>query len=103
MATGNLPIVVQMDDPEHWNQCQAVCEAVRAAGGRALLVGGCVRDCALGLTATDLDIEVYGIPPARLLESVVGQLVSQFSTSLTHAFWVKRSLRRPWTAAKAHQ
>jgi tRNA nucleotidyltransferase (CCA-adding enzyme) len=57
-----------MDDPEHWKQGQAICEAVRAAGGRALLVGGCVRDCALGLPATDLDIEVYGIPPARLVE-----------------------------------
>ena len=68
MATGDLPIVVQMDDPEHWEQGQAVCEAVRAAGGRALLVGGCVRDCLLGLPATDLDVEVYGIPPARLLE-----------------------------------
>jgi tRNA nucleotidyltransferase (CCA-adding enzyme) len=68
MATGDLPIVVQMDDPKHWKQGQAVCEAVRAAGGRALLVGGCVRDCALGLPATDLDIEVYGIPPARLVE-----------------------------------
>ena len=68
MATGDLPIVVQMDDPEHWKQGQAVCEAVQAAGGRALLVGGCVRDCALGLPATDLDIEVYGIPPARLME-----------------------------------
>ncbi len=68
MATGDPPIVVQMDDPEHWKQGQAVCEAVRAAGGRALLVGGCVRDCALGLRATDLDIEVYGVPPARLLE-----------------------------------
>jgi len=68
MARGDGPIVVQMDDPEHWRQGQAVCEAVRAAGGRALLVGGCVRDCALGLPAADLDIEVYEIPAARLLE-----------------------------------
>jgi tRNA nucleotidyltransferase (CCA-adding enzyme) len=68
MATGDPPIVVQMDDPGHWRRGQAVCEAVRAAGGRALLVGGCVRDCALGLPAADLDIEVYGIPAARLLE-----------------------------------
>jgi tRNA nucleotidyltransferase (CCA-adding enzyme) len=68
MATVELPIVVQMDDPEHWKQGRDVCETVRAAGGRALLVGGCVRDCAVGLSATDLDIEVYGIPPARLVQ-----------------------------------
>lgn len=46
----------------------AICEATRAAGGRALLVGGCVRDCALGTPARDLDIEVYGLPPERLAE-----------------------------------
>jgi len=68
MARRDPAIVVQVDDPECWRQGQAVCEAVRAAGGRALLVGGCIRDCALGLPAADLDIEVYGIPAARLLE-----------------------------------
>jgi tRNA nucleotidyltransferase (CCA-adding enzyme) len=78
MATGDPPIVVQMDDPGHWRRGQAVCEAVRAAGGRALLVGGCVRDCALGLPAADLDIEVYGIPAPRLL----GLLSERFSVDL---------------------
>ena len=46
----------------------AICEAAQAAGGRALLVGGCVRDSALGIPAKDLDIEVYGLPPDRLTE-----------------------------------
>ncbi len=73
MATGNSPIVVQMDDPECRERCEAVCAAVREAGGRALLVGGCVRDSALGLPATDLDIEVYGIPAARLVEILSGR------------------------------
>jgi len=68
MTTGDPSIVLQIDDPECRKRCEAVCEAVRAAGGRALLVGGCVRDCALGLPATELDIEVYGIPPARLMQ-----------------------------------
>ena len=45
-----------------------ICEAIGAAGGRALLVGGCVRDAALGIPAKDLDIEVYGVPPERLAE-----------------------------------
>jgi len=39
----------------------------RDAGGRALLVGGSVRDALLGQPSKDLDIEVHGLP----LESVV--------------------------------
>ncbi len=39
-----------------------ICEAVKAQGGRALLVGGFVRDKMLGVDSKDLDIEVYGIP-----------------------------------------
>ncbi len=38
-----------------------IAETVRAAGGRALLVGGCVRDALLGLPPKDHDIEVFGI------------------------------------------
>jgi tRNA nucleotidyltransferase (CCA-adding enzyme) len=67
MATRNSPIVVEIDDPACRERCEAVCETVRAAGGRALLVGGCVRDGALGRPARELDVEVFGIPPAQLL------------------------------------
>ena len=35
---------------------------MQACGGRALLVGGCVRDGLLGIPAKDVDIEVYGLP-----------------------------------------
>lgn len=38
-----------------------LAEAVRTKGGRALLVGGCVRDDLLERTAHDFDLEVYGI------------------------------------------
>jgi tRNA nucleotidyltransferase (CCA-adding enzyme) len=41
---------------------------VRDAGGRALMVGGCVRDVLLGGTPKDWDVEVYGIEPAALRE-----------------------------------
>ncbi len=44
----------------------AVAEGVRAAGGRALLVGGCVRDELSGLEPKDFDIEVFGLAPERL-------------------------------------
>jgi tRNA nucleotidyltransferase (CCA-adding enzyme) len=40
----------------------AVAEAARARGGRALVVGGFVRDRLLGRTAKDLDLEVFGVP-----------------------------------------
>ncbi len=44
----------------------ALCRAVREAGGRALLVGGGVRDRLLGQPWKDFDLEVYGIPSERL-------------------------------------
>src|SRR5882672_8503514 len=44
----------------------ALAGAVRDAGGRALLVGGCVRDLIVGIQPKDWDLEVYGIEPAKL-------------------------------------
>jgi tRNA nucleotidyltransferase (CCA-adding enzyme) len=43
-----------------------LANAVRDAGGRALLVGGCVRDRLLGREVKDWDVEVYGVEPAHL-------------------------------------
>jgi len=43
-----------------------IADAVRARGGRALLVGGCVRDELLGREPKDLDLEVFGISTADL-------------------------------------
>lgn len=40
--------------------------AVREQGGRAMLVGGCVRDELMGLEAKDWDLEVYGVESALL-------------------------------------
>ena len=44
----------------------ALAQAVGHAGGRALLVGGCVRDLQMGNGPKDWDLEVYGIEPAEL-------------------------------------
>lgn len=44
----------------------SLAQAVRDGGGRALLVGGCVRDVLMGRQPKDWDLEVYGIEPARL-------------------------------------
>lgn len=38
-----------------------LAEAYRVAGGRALMVGGSVRDVLLGLAPHDIDLEVYGL------------------------------------------
>jgi tRNA nucleotidyltransferase (CCA-adding enzyme) len=45
---------------------------IRAEGGRALLVGGCVRDELMGAQPKDWDLEVYGIEPATLRELLDG-------------------------------
>ena len=44
-----------------------VARKVRDRGGRALAVGGFVRDRLLGEASKDLDLEVFGIPEAELL------------------------------------
>lgn len=41
-----------------------IASAYREAGGRALMVGGAVRDMLLGLAPKDVDLEVYGLPAA---------------------------------------
>jgi tRNA nucleotidyltransferase (CCA-adding enzyme) len=43
-----------------------VARAVAKGGGRALLVGGYVRDKLRGVVATDLDMEIYGLELAAL-------------------------------------
>ena len=45
-----------------------IAEDARAAGGRALIVGGWVRDRLMGCPSKDIDIEVYGIDAERLKE-----------------------------------
>ena len=44
----------------------AIASAVRDAGGRALIVGGWVRDRLMGRDSKDIDLEVYGMPAERL-------------------------------------
>lgn len=41
--------------------CLRIAELLKAAGGHARLVGGCVRDGLLGIPAKDIDMEVYGL------------------------------------------
>ena len=48
-----------------------VAGRISSAGGRALVVGGYVRDVILGLDSKDYDLEVYGLQVGEL-ESVLG-------------------------------
>ena len=49
-----------------------VAQLLKATGGRALLVGGCVRDGLLGIEAKDVDIEVYGLE-SNIVEDTLKQ------------------------------
>ena len=46
----------------------ALARVIHEAGGRALLVGGCVRDQLLEIEPKDWDLEVYQLAPPRLRE-----------------------------------
>ena len=50
-----------------------VCRHITASGGKAWLVGGCVRDLLLGFTPKDFDIEAYGLSMEQL-EKSLGEL-----------------------------
>jgi tRNA nucleotidyltransferase (CCA-adding enzyme) len=50
-----------------------IADAVSTAGGRAMLVGGCVRDDLMGIGPKDWDVEVFGVAPPllrKILDSV---------------------------------
>ena len=55
------------------NRVIKIAERIRERGGRALLVGGCVRDRLLGNEPKDWDLEVYGIDAPAIPE-----LLSEF-------------------------
>jgi tRNA nucleotidyltransferase (CCA-adding enzyme) len=69
-------------------QALQIAHAVREAGGRALVVGGWVRDRLRGQASKDVDIEVFGLPADRvraLLEGMgrvetVGESFQVFKT-----------------------
>ncbi|MEO7674072.1 MAG: HD domain-containing protein [Pyrinomonadaceae bacterium] len=44
---------------------------IRSLGGRAMLVGGSVRDGLMGIEPQDWDVEVYGVAPEKLTEILV--------------------------------
>ena len=61
-----IPEADALDSEELAAVLTRVCQVIAAAGGRAWLVGGVVRDGFLGLATGDLDLEVFGLPAADL-------------------------------------
>jgi len=53
-----------MTDPN----LKRLAELIRDQGGRAMLVGGCVRDELMGREIKDWDLEIYGVEPGQLRE-----------------------------------
>lgn len=64
----------------------SIARDVRYAGGRALLVGGCVRDAMLGLVPKDIDMEVFGIPEDRI-ESLLARVGIVLRTGRSFPVW----------------
>ena len=59
-----------------------IAREVRAAGGRALIVGGWVRDRLLGQPSKDVDIEVFGID-AEALRTLLGRIARSTRSART--------------------
>lgn len=61
--------------PGHWRFLQKLAQRCAEAGGRAFLVGGCVRSALMREPVADFDVEVFGLSPQRL-EGVLQSLGS---------------------------
>ena len=65
--------MTSVDVGDALDRTRAIATLVRHAGGRALIVGGWVRDRLMGRDAKDIDLEVYGLDATglrHLLESL---------------------------------
>lgn len=85
-----------------------VLATIRETGGRPLLVGGCVRDSLLGIPVKDLDIEVYHLPPKKLIASLdvrfrIDQVGASFGVLKIHGVPIDISIpRRESRRGQAH-
>ncbi len=61
-----MPARFRIDDPALPVALRDIESLIRRAGGHTWLVGGSVRDLALGRQPQDLDLEVFGLPPGQL-------------------------------------
>ncbi len=61
----DLPLQFMSEIP---SKVTELAKTVQKTGGRAMLVGGCVRDELMGIEPKDWDVEVYGVTPEKLRE-----------------------------------
>src|SRR5262245_42830422 len=54
---------------------------IRRNSGRAMLVGGCVRDELMGIEPKDWDLEVYGVEPETLRQILEDFVASDMSAA----------------------
>ncbi len=71
----NSPLTIKPDHlpQDLWQEVLRVCRLVEQSGGQAWLVGGSVRDAALGLPVRDVDLEVFQLEDAKLRQTLEGQ------------------------------
>ncbi len=55
---------------ETLNKVKEIASAVKHAGGRAMMVGGCVRDYLLNTPVKDYDLEIYNLSAPELLDAI---------------------------------
>ena len=55
---------------ETLNKVKEIASAVKHAGGRAMMVGGCVRDFLLNTPVKDYDLEIYNLSLPELLNAI---------------------------------
>ncbi len=87
---------------EAYKKVLELCSLVKSAGGRALLVGGCVRDHFFNKLAKDFDVEIYGLEPDIIEDliknigkvSVVGRAFGILKISLPSGLDIDVSLPR---------
>lgn len=66
-----MPDILSMAEqtsPENAECARDISRIIHHAGGKAFLVGGCVRDALRGVAPKDLDIEIYGLSAEKIIE-----------------------------------
>lgn len=87
-----MPVRFRLDNPALAQPLRQIEHVIRRAGGRTWLVGGCVRDLALGRQPRDLDLEIHGISPGLLHTLLTEHFPVQF---VGKAFGVFKLARLP--------
>ena len=84
MRDGGLVDILQTPPPwRSWPETIAVIDALKAEGGTARFVGGCVRDALLGLATEDIDIAT-DLLPGRVIQGLKRAGIKALPTGLDH-------------------